>query len=220
MTDRALYALLAKRYGDGTDLRRTDTCVVTAIDTDLFTGRTDIKVLDLRSFNIGLYTSVANPYNYRTPLIDSATAGKGTTGVTEVYLNQPNLPFVAYQLYTTAADPVIRLTHFWLTCRYLQGRPDDGTRIKADYVYLNIAAWNACSSDFDTNVKAGVLILDTEITRDYQSQQSTPLTDTAVYVRDDQLTAARGYAKLSSAKTLRPMSQFNADYPSEADWWK
>lgn len=25
MTDRALYALLARRYGDGTDLRRTDT---------------------------------------------------------------------------------------------------------------------------------------------------------------------------------------------------
>lgn len=219
MTDRALYALLARRYGDGTDLRRSDTAAVSKLDSDLFTGRTDIKILDLRSFYLGTAGSVANPYDYRFPLTDTA-AGKPSTAVEEVYIHQPNMPFTAYQLYGDASDPVLRLSRFWLTCRYLQGRPDDGTRIIAGMAYLSVASLGASGTDFDTNVKASVLIIDAEITKDWQSLQAAPLAATEVYVRDDQLAAAQGYAKYSAAKSLRPVSQFAADHPADAGWWK
>lgn len=86
--------------------------------------------------------------------------------------------------------------------------------------YLNIATWGSCSADFDTNVKATVLILDTEITRDWQSVGSDPLAATEVYVRDDQLAAAHGFPRLAAAKALRPMSQFAAHHPGEAGWWR
>lgn len=219
MTDRALYALLARRYGDGTDLRRSDTAAVSKLDSDLFTGRTDIKILDLRSFYLGTAGSVANPYDYRFPLTDTA-AGKPSTAVEEVYIHQPNMPFTAYQLYGDASDPVLRLSRFWLTCRYLQGRPDDGTRIIAGMAYLSVASLGASGTDFDTNVKASVLIIDAEVTKDWQSLQAAPLAATEVYVRDDQLAAAQGYAKYSAAKSLRPVSQFAADHPADAGWWK
>lgn len=207
-SDLNLQDFIANKYGDGTGIIQSWADKITAFGEDFYKN-TDIKILDLRCFK-----------NLTTiPKVDHFNETK-TTSIKELYLYMPNVMFNPQNfLYHT--DPNYNYTSYeidklWVKSKNYRGNATSAfINVKYGYLDTNI--------DGDYGFRTAQyqnIILEKDCAGDVSMGWGDYLGSTTIYVKDNQVDVYKSYKNWSSAKAIKPISQFNTDHPEVADWWK
>lgn len=88
--------------------------------------------------------------------------------------------------------------------------------IKATYGYVDAPLGG---DYFFRNVYIQYLILERDCTGDLPMGWGDGISDTDIYVKDNQVSVYSSYEHWSYAKHIYPISRFNTDHPEVANWW-
>lgn len=220
--DNALEKLLVQLYGDGTGISQDMADQVTHFAETDFANRQDIRVLDLRRFrNLNLRSK--DDAGSRCVVLDRDTDATAVTSVQDIYLYAPNTE-ITNRTFVYGYNTGATFRHLWITGFNLRGG-DNKPAFSVDFLYTRMTCADndvPYRSYWPRNIIAKVWIIDNDITRDVTLGygDENRLKSVIAYFRDDQLALTANYTNWSKITDRRPLSQFNADYPDEADWYK